>query len=205
VSSTAQIKPKRTHLELTSGRYIDYLNPTQADMSIEDISLSLSNQCRWGGHCPRFYSIAEHACLVHDIMETWAGGSVVCGTRSTRWLLLAGLHHDDHEAFTCDLPTPLKNVFGQPYYDITDRLDEVIAPLVGLPVPEWFDNPLVKKADALALHLEAERFKPSQGRTWDGRPDVVELPEGVTWACGLSPAAARQAYLARHEALTRRS
>jgi hypothetical protein len=61
----------------------------------------------------------------------------------------------------------------------------------------------VKRADALALHLEAERFKPSKGRTWEGRPAAVELPEGVEWACGLAPADARKAYLDRHAALTR--
>jgi hypothetical protein len=86
MASDTAARPKRTHLELTSGRYLDYTDPRPEDISLDDISLALSNSCRWGGHCEPFYSIAEHACLVHDIVKAWApdAASVPRGTPPRR-------------------------------------------------------------------------------------------------------------------------
>lgn len=194
---------KRLYLELTSGVNLDLRYPRPEDIRLDDIALGLSNQCRWAGHCPIFYSIAEHACLVHDLVAHRAAqGNWI--PELARVCKLAALHHDDHEAYTTDLPTPLKTLVGAAYTDVADRLDDAIGDGLGLGwARSHFEDPEVKWADALALHLEAERFKPSRGRGWEGRPDVVELPAGVEWACGLSPAQARQAYLDRHALLTR--
>jgi hypothetical protein len=200
VSSVA-IKPKRTHLELTSGRYLDYMDPRPEDICLADVALALANTCRWAGHCPHFYSVAEHACLVHDIVAERAARQHWTPALANV-LQLAALHHDDHEAFVGDVPTPLKNMLGLVYTDLADKLDVTIGRALKL---GWavasFQDPEVKRADTLALYVEAERFKPSMGLHWEGRPDVVELPAGVTWACGLSPSAARNAYLQRHETL----
>lgn len=198
------MKPKRTHLELTSGRYLDYANPQPDDICLDDIALALANSCRWAGHCPHFYSVAEHACLVHDIVAARASREGWL-PKLANLLQLAALHHDDHEAFVGDVPTPLKNMLGRVYTDLAERLDTTIGKGLGL---GWarasFQDPIVKEADTLALYIEAERFKPSMGLHWDGRPDLVEVPVGVVWACGLSPADARTAYLTRHAALSSR-
>lgn len=185
------MRPKRTHLELSSGIYLDFVDPKPEDILLKDIALSLSNTCRWGGHCERYMSVAEHAVLVHDI---------VAARGVPPELRLAALHHDDHESYVGDLPTPLKNALGEVYYEITGKLDKAIGTALDID-PSLFHHPMVKEADALALFLEAEQFKPSKGVHWAGRPDVVEMPVGVFCEFGRPPEIARRNYRARHAAL----
>lgn len=185
---TTAVKPKRTHMELTSGNYLDLDDPRYADVTQSDIALALSHTCRWAGHCPTFYSVAEHAVLVHDILAAWGAG---------RDLRAAGLHHDDHEAFVGDIATPVKNVLGDTYRFLCHALDVgVVAPLWGVSATDMHHS-MVKEADTLALFVEAARFKKSKGLHWNGRPDVVELPESVYCAFGHSPIKAREEYLRR--------
>lgn len=65
------------------------------DICIEDIAHSLSLLCRYGGHCKRFYSVAEHCVLM-------ASDTNFLGTIRGRLL------HDAAEAYIGDLITPLK-------------------------------------------------------------------------------------------------
>lgn len=78
-----------------SGKMIDPFNPDVQLINIIDIAHSLSNLCRFTGHCKKFYSVAEHSVLVarHVSKEN----------------ALFGLLHDATEAYTNDISKPFKD------------------------------------------------------------------------------------------------
>lgn len=81
-----------------SGKYFSGLHPDPEKIELIDIAHSLSNLCRWGGHCPVFYPVAEHSIHLYK--------------RVPKKLKKAALLHDAGEAFLGgDLPTPLKDQF----------------------------------------------------------------------------------------------
>jgi len=123
-------------IRTSSGKYFNFID-TETDMiDIEDIAHSLSMQCRFGGHLPRFYSIAQHSVLCSQIIEPKYA--------------LEALLHDASEAYLLDIPTPLKNLLPE-YKVMENRLMEIIAEKYN------FDYPLnksVKEVDAKMLNIE---------------------------------------------------
>ncbi len=57
-------KSGRLWIPTFSGRTFNVVEPSSRDISIRDIAHSLSMQCRFGGHCQRYYSVAEHGLLL---------------------------------------------------------------------------------------------------------------------------------------------
>ena len=88
------------YIQTVSGRRVNPLDPSPADIDVHDIAVALSNQCRFGGHTRRYYSVAQHACIVSDQMLE-RGSSA----HDALW----GLLHDASEAYLVDLPHPLKH------------------------------------------------------------------------------------------------
>ena len=74
-----------------------------------------------------------------------------------RDLALYGLHHDSHEAFAGDLPSPLKTKLneegGGAHERLCDRLDLAISEAFGFSIPSKADEAyrIVKRADQTAL------------------------------------------------------
>ena len=52
-----------SYIQTLSGKKFDYLNSTTDDVEIEDIATALSHICRFSGHLPEFYSVAQHSVL----------------------------------------------------------------------------------------------------------------------------------------------
>lgn len=178
-------------LETTSGKFFDYLKPLPEQVSVADMAHALSNICRFNGHCSRHYSVAEHAVLVcHLVRER---------RPTDKLLALAALHHDSHEAYLGDLPTPLKVDLGGKYRKFVARADAAIASAVfpdgGLLVA--MDSDVVHEADAMALRLEARELKVSRGigEHW-GHTATPRKP--VPWKLGLSPYEARELFCHMH-------
>lgn len=76
---------------------------------------ALSKICRFGAQATAVYSVAQHA--------------VEVAARVPEELRLAALHHDSHEAYVGDLPTPLKLLIrssSDVYSQLYVRLDEAI-------------------------------------------------------------------------------
>ncbi|RWX28479.1 hypothetical protein EHH54_32455 [Rhizobium leguminosarum] len=84
-------------MQTASGRKFFPMDPRADEVFIDDIAHSLSMQCRYAGHCQRFYSVAEHSVLMARHLR-WEGVDVAL------WALL----HDASEAYLVDVPRPVK-------------------------------------------------------------------------------------------------
>ena len=50
-------------LDTFTGKMVSIFSPDPDTICFEDIAHSLSNMCRYNGHCNDFYSVAEHLVL----------------------------------------------------------------------------------------------------------------------------------------------
>lgn len=128
-------------IELLSGAYMDYKHPELSGATIEDIGHALSNVCRFAGHLPRFYSVAQHGVNVAHVVKALGGDSVE---------IFTGLMHDTAEAFTNDLPTPLKAAFPI-FKELEVKIEAAMAERFRFEYP-YSDK--VKQADLIMLGLE---------------------------------------------------
>ena len=123
-----------------SGQYVNVFDPDPDTILIEDIAHALSHQCRFGGHLPMYYSVAQH--------------SVLCAVSAPSEHALAALLHDASEAYMLDIPSPIKNRLPE-YKKLEDNLMQVIAKKFGFQYPLHEE---VKKADKMLLEWEWDRF-----------------------------------------------
>jgi hypothetical protein len=152
-------------------------DPHPSDFDIVDIAHALSLQCRFGGHCREFYSVAEHSVRV----------SHACALEDALW----GLLHDASEAYLVDIPRPAK-VHLPEYLRMEQRVMAAICTRWNLPAK----MPLsVHEADESILAMEArDLMYPNAYKTWDLS---ISPPEGEFILQPLSPKQAEEAFLAR--------
>lgn len=143
------------HMEMASGVYFDLLNPDPKLVRIDDIAHHLSQINRYTGAAHRPISVAEHAVLVADRLRSQGYGAAT---------ILAGLHHDDAEAYVGDVGRPLKLALGDTYGDLERTVDRAI--WEGLDLPRNANWAAVKAADDWALAAEAWHLLPSRGEGW---------------------------------------
>ena len=134
-------KINRNAILLHSGVLFDVFNPKKEDIKIEDIAHALSNICRYGGHSPKFYSVAQH--------------SVLCSLKGvTPQEQMECLCHDFSEAYLVDLPSPIKK--NMPIYvEIENNLLKLIYERYNLNFPL---SDRVHKIDKQILKFEYKRF-----------------------------------------------
>lgn len=119
-------------------KYVNVFDPKPEMFCIEDIAHALSHQCRFGGHLPEFYSVAQH--------------SVICAKLASDKNKLTALMHDSSEAYLLDIPRPIKGRILN-YYEIEDNLMKCLSSVFG------FTHPMpneVKEIDDLMLRNEWE-------------------------------------------------
>lgn len=136
-----EIKIGDQWISLLSGGRFNYNRPEESDVTIEDIASALSNVCRFSGHLPRFYSVAQHLVNTSRIVKPD--------------IALTALMHDTAEAFTNDLPTPLK--WALPIFkELEIKIEEAMSRKFGFefPYPEE-----IKRADTTMLLLEKRYVK----------------------------------------------
>jgi 5'-deoxynucleotidase YfbR-like HD superfamily hydrolase len=171
------------------GLLFDYAKPRASAVHIDDIARALANTCRFGGHVKRFYSVAEHAILVHELVFATGASPAVC---------YAALHHDSHEAYLVDVPTPLKRLLGAVWPRIQSATDGAISDALGITEALLYHR-AVKAADAKALLIEAGELKTSNGvgPQWSNKKLVTGPPWSVV---GHEPQQAETLFLAAHRA-----
>lgn len=113
-------------IQTFSGLRVNPFTPDPAQIAIADIAHALANQCRFGGHCRQFYSVAQHSCLLADLLAAEGGDA-----GSQLWALL----HDAAEAYLVDLPHPLKHgsELGERFRTVEASLQRVILDRFALP------------------------------------------------------------------------
>lgn len=132
------LTPARAFIQTFTGKFIDVLDLDIDLIDIRDIAHSLSQQCRFNGHCSEFYSVAQH-CVYVSMMLPHA-------------FKFAGLMHDGTETYLCDIPSPLKPHLIN-YKNLELRAAKKIE-------EKWFggenilEHPLVKEADTRMLATE---------------------------------------------------
>lgn len=103
-----------------TGRYVNPLSMRPEDLDIRDIAHHLSNECRYAGACPQFYSVAQHCVLASRYFIT-------------PQMKLAGLLHDSAEAYLKDLPSPIKHDPRMAFYrELDHELTQMIFERFGI-------------------------------------------------------------------------
>jgi uncharacterized protein len=135
------------YLQTVSGRWVNPFDPDPAQLDPDDIARALANQCRFGGHCRVFYSVAQHSVIVSDLVEQ-RGGDVED--------VFAALMHDASEAYLGDMPHPLKHrsALGAEFKAAEDHLEQVLLDRFSIKA----DVPEIKRADRALLATERRAF-----------------------------------------------
>jgi hypothetical protein len=135
-------------IRLLSGAMFDYNDPASCEVTIGDIAAALSKVCRFAGHIHRFYSVAQHAINASRIVAPEHA--------------FTALMHDTAEAFTNDLPTPLK--FAVPVFkELETKIEAAMAARFGFTFPLPAE---VKVADLQMLALE-KRYLKADHSVWE--------------------------------------
>lgn len=186
--------PAEHEIETASGRYVDLLAPQPETIVLDDIAHGLAHTCRFAGQTSRFYSVAEHAVHVSHLLRSGLDRPD---------LALAGLHHDDAEAYLGDVTRPLKALLGSGYVDASVKMDMAISAALGLATDSRYRSQPVKLADDLMLAFEASELLPSKGEGWGYvLPDIGQICRAARptiWCC--SPGTAKKVWLETHSEL----
>jgi len=185
-------------IHTSNGGYF-YYDRHFANISVDDIAHHLSNVARFCGATKHHYSVAQHACLVTYILEQAGYGP------DTQFY---GLHHDDHEAYMNDSPTPFQHwlrdevCHGVDYLGMAKvKLDDQIMPRVGVTwPPSNAAANAVDWADKLAFVTEASQLfseTPNWLAEWVERiGNPIDFP-----LAQMIPSQAKEMYLKVHRFL----
>jgi uncharacterized protein len=177
------------YLQTVSGRWVNPFDPDPSQLDAGDIARALANQCRFGGHSRVFYSVAQHAVIVSELVEQ-RGGDVED--------VFAALMHDATEAYLGDMPHPLKHrsPLGAAFKLAEDHLERALRERFRIRA----DVPEIKRADRALLATERRAFS-AEDWHWPELDGVEPLDVELTaWA----PDEAAEAFARRYAELDAR-
>lgn len=135
------------------------IDPRPDEINEEDVGHALSLLCRFGGHCLRFYSVAEHSVLLARRVSP----------ENRLWALL----HDASEAYLVDVPRPLKP-FLSGYSEAESKIMAAVCVRFDLPrtIPAE-----VKEFDTRILTDERQQNMAPPPKPWstDAEPLGIDL------------------------------
>ena len=166
----------------------DFAAPSAEHLSLEVIAHALSMQCRYNGHCERFYSVAEHS--VHVMAR-------VAELRPLDWTARrVALLHDASEAVLGDIPSPLKRTGTFDEYRRLEREVQgmILDKFLGFVTPADEIRAAVKLADMELLATEKAQIMAAEPRDWGLLPDPLDVT-----IFGWAPPTAEAEFLAAAE------
>jgi hypothetical protein len=177
------------YLQTVSGRWVNPFDPDPDQLDAGDIARALANQCRFGGHCRTFYSIAQHSVIVSELVEQRGGDTEDA---------FAALMHDASEAYLGDMPHPLKHrsPLGEAFRAAERDLEQALRDRFAIKA----DVPEIKRADRALLATERRAFS-DESWPWPELEGVEPLDlELIAWP----PDEAARAFAARYAELDAR-
>ena len=181
-------------IQTWSGRAFHFMDPRADEINVGDIAHALSLQCRFSGHCNKFYSVAEHSVRVSIAIHTNGVGIADHNPETVRLESLWGLLHDASEAYLTDVARPVKRFLAN-YAEIEEGVMRVVAERFGL---EWPMPQIVKHFDNALLATEARDLMVKPPMPWGWMPEPLTAriePMGPGEACN--------AFMQRFESLYR--
>lgn len=170
-------------METYSGTLFDFQDIQENDISIKDIAVHLSRQCRYNGATNRFYSVAEHSLIMawslHRYLtslspmrfeETGILTSTVTDEAKNKAIadiVLCALLHDAGEAYIGDIAYPVRQVLNVVAPGVLDAIEASITNKVfsRFDIPFDFERlpDLVNAMDRLIFYYERRTLFTSAG------------------------------------------
>lgn len=138
-------------IQTYSGKTVTLTDPRTDQLEIGDIARALAYNSHYGGHAPKFFSIAEHCLLVTELVKKHESDHPD--------LLMMALMHDASEAFLGDMVKPLK-VLMPDFQKIERRMTACINFRFKL---DGSYMATIKKYDRMAQEIEFNAFYNKQG------------------------------------------
>lgn len=139
-------------IQIANGWYFDYEHVSADKVDIETVAHSLSNLCRFTGHCREFYSVAQHCVLMSHYAVP---------NEHALWALM----HEAGEPWVGDMNKPLKTLL--------EEFDRVEGPVERATLQHFGLNPdakpaTIKPADYAMLATEQRDLMPKRRAViWD--------------------------------------
>jgi len=187
---------KASSMYTVSGQIFHPFDPDYQAMHIDDIAHSLGMLCRWGGHVPRFFSVAEHSVLASETIQKWAGGKLNKSTfPAIKWALL----HDASEGYMVDIPRPIKK-FMPIYVETENAIQDQLKIRFDMLGMTKLDETFVHAIDDAMLWFEKDGFG-WQDRQWTMPvPEMYDVSNKNGWAPTLkhwTPEVAKHKFMER--------
>lgn len=143
-----------------TGDEFDIADPKPEQVDIAVIAHALSMQCRYNGHVPTFYSVAEHCVRVAQWLED---------NGAEPWVCLTGLNHDSPEAFVGDMVRPMKRmpVLGEEFLRVEDGVAVAIGHALRLPLAHGDMPQIVHDADKALFEWETVHIRSGRLTGWN--------------------------------------
>ena len=151
-------------IKVSSGHYVDIQSPEPDMIDIQSIASALSKICRFGGHCPLFYSVAEHC--IHAAGFAYTDGHPL-------EVVAAVLLHDATEAYLGDMVKPLKQLLPE-YSKLEGKMELAVSDHFRIDFRKHRD--VIKHYDRLMLKAEKIAQWPEDNSQWEGWLEIEARP-----------------------------
>lgn len=150
-----------------SGKILDPQRPKPSDIDLLDIAVALSRIPRYVGHTLQPYSVAQHCLFVADMSDL-----IFYSNKKERAKnRLLALLHDAAEAYTSDIPTPVKHLIPE-FKQIEKSIENAIYDHFYLQVSDE-EHARIKELDGQAYSVESETLR------GPGRDRATFVPKGI--------------------------